>query len=80
MSVIARAWQVLGDPKLRGQYDMAPDVDHTLKFSPQPSRNGAQGFRGQDVTPEELFEMFFNGGFERGAGFNARPGMSTYLE
>jgi DnaJ family protein B protein 12 len=77
--VIARAWQVLGDPKLREQYDMAPDVDRMSRFPSQPSGN-AQGFRGQDVTPEELFEMFFNGGFERGVGFNARPGTPTHVE
>ena len=72
MLVVARAWQILGDPKLREQYDTAPDEDHTLRF--QPSGN-SQRFRGHDVTPQELFEMFFNGGFEPGAGFEPRPGM-----
>jgi len=70
--MIARAWQVLGDPKLREQYDAAPDVDHSLRFSSQPSGN-ARSFGGHDVTPEELFEMFFGGGLDVGAEFKPRP-------
>lgn len=72
--VVGRAWQVLGDTKLRAQYDAAPDMDPTSRF-PQTSARSSQAFSGgADISPEELFEMFFNGGFGPGAGFNGRPG------
>lgn len=75
-AVVARAWQVLGDTNLKAQYDAAPDVDPTSRFSQTSSRR-SQGFGGADMSPEELFEMFFNGGFAQGGGFNGRPGSSA---
>lgn len=77
-AVVARAWQVLGDTNLKAQYDAAPDVDPTSRFSQTSSRR-SQGFGGADMSPEELFEMFFNGGFAQGGGFNGRPGSSASL-
>lgn len=64
--MVAQAWQVLGDTGLREQYDAAPDFDPTSRrpmASPQFRGPGAE------LTPEQLFEMFFNGGFGPGGGF-----------
>ena len=72
--MVGKAWQVLGDPAQRSQYDAAPEYDPTARFSP-----GAQGhpqFRGDEISPEELFNMFFGGGgFNGGGGFGGGPGM-----
>ncbi|KAF8315371.1 DnaJ-domain-containing protein [Clavulina sp. PMI_390] len=66
--MVAKAWQVLGDAGLRAQYDAAPEADPLSRFS-QGGNPASQAFAGGAMSPEELFDMFFNGGFGARAGF-----------
>uniref|UniRef100_A0A671M7C4 DnaJ homolog subfamily B member 14 n=1 Tax=Sinocyclocheilus anshuiensis TaxID=1608454 RepID=A0A671M7C4_9TELE len=60
---IGNAYAVLSNPDKKRQYDVSGAEDHS-----SPSYNAHGGFdfhRGfeSDITPEELFNMFFGGGF-----------------
>lgn len=66
--VIGGAFQTLSDPKKRAHYDMY-GVD-------EPNGGGGGGGSGhrqqyqreEDLSPEDLFNMFFNGGMNMGGG------------
>lgn len=70
--MVSKAWQILGDPSQRAQFDAAPHVDPTSRFS-DPS--GGAPFGAQEVSPEEVFNMFFGGGgpFTGSGGFGGAP-------
>ena len=78
--MVARAWQVLGDTSLRSQFDSEPDVDPTSRFPQRgPAGGGGDQFRGE-MSPEDLFNMFFNGAqfgpnAQFGGGFGGPSGM-----
>ena len=80
---MSRAFQVLSDPDKRAAFDRhGEDPDsRTAGMGASPFGNGFPGARasygggggmyGEEISPEELFNMFFgNAGFA-GGGFNA---------
>ena len=69
--VVSKAFQVLSDANLRSAFD-SHGGDPESRSSGMPSfrsANGGGGMRFEnEVSPEELFNMFFGGGFP-GGGF-----------
>ena len=79
-AVVSKAFQVLSDPDKRAAYDANPKADPETRFRAAPTFNGRQ-FDGE-VSPEELFNMFFGGGVPvNGGSFGGSPfgGPSEYL-
>ncbi|KZW00050.1 DnaJ-domain-containing protein [Exidia glandulosa HHB12029] len=79
--LVSKAFQVLSDADKRAQYDANPGADPDSRFSGMSSRGGGGGggmhqhtFEGE-MTPEDLFNMFFGGGggFGNGGGFGGTP-------
>ena len=83
--MISRAFQVLSDPDKRAAFDRhGEDPDsRTAGMGTSPFGNGFPGMRtygggggsgmyGEELTPDDLFNMFFGGGGGfSGGGFNA---------
>ncbi|KAG6891597.1 hypothetical protein C0992_002636 [Termitomyces sp. T32_za158] len=79
--LVSKAFQVLSDPQKRTIYDRNGD-DPESRFSGMSSRSpgfstspfgGSGGFDGE-ISPEELFNMFFGGGGNAfGTGFGGGP-------
>ncbi|KKK13172.1 hypothetical protein P175DRAFT_0513771 [Aspergillus ochraceoroseus IBT 24754] len=83
--MVSRAFQVLSDPDKKSKYDKFGG-DPDSRFQPSAGPSGASPFSGfsaggggfprggpmfnEEVSPEELFNQFFNGGFGgMGGGF-----------
>lgn len=79
--MVSKAFQVLSDKGLREVYDMNPTIDPTQRggggggggmrgFNGGGMRGfqGHPGFQGQEINPEDIFNMFFGGG---GGGMDA---------
>ena len=77
LSVISRAFQVLSDPDKRALFDQhGEDPDSRTPgmaspFAGMRTYGGGGGMRGDELTPDDLFNMFFGGGGFSGGGFNA---------
>ncbi|OMH82875.1 DnaJ-like protein [Zancudomyces culisetae] len=75
MSVVSAAFTTLSDPDKRAHYDRFGSADGNAGASRATNMNfrrgpeGAQFFEGE-VTPEELFNMFFGGGMHSGNPFH----------
>lgn len=83
MVVVSRAFQVLSDPDKKSKYDKFGG-DPDSRFTPSAGPSGGSPFGGfggggfprsgggpafdEEISPEELFNRFFNGGF--GGGFS----------
>jgi hypothetical protein len=69
--VVSKAFQVLSDANLRAAFD-SHGGDPESRASGMPSFRSASGDGGMrfenEVSPEELFNMFFGGGFPRSGG------------
>ena len=86
--VVSKAFQVLSDPQKRAIYDRHGS-DPESRFSGMSSSGGGGragptfaagspfggGFDGE-LSPEDLFNMFFGGGGPMGASFGGGPGKS----
>jgi DnaJ family protein B protein 12 len=80
--VVSKAFQILSDNDLRGVYDSNPNGDPTQRGGggggfPGGGMRGFNGARGNpgfhggmqgEVSPEDLFNMFFGGGGMGGGG------------
>ncbi|KAI9264444.1 DnaJ domain-containing protein [Sporodiniella umbellata] len=79
--LISKAFTVLSDPQKRAVHDAGggdPEQRGSGGFSNFRAQNfGASPF-GEEVSPEELFNMFFGGGMGRGASFNFGGGPSGF--
>jgi DnaJ homolog subfamily B member 12 len=79
--VVSRAFQVLSDPDKRAIFDRdGADPDSRGGMAGSPFGNGFPGMRtygggggvyGEEISPDDLFNMFFGGGGFGGGGFNA---------
>lgn len=83
--MVSKAFQVLSDPQKRAAYDQSGG-DPEARFG-AGSSGMAQNFAGArqfdgEISPEELFNMFFGGGMGGGnvgpfaTGFGGGPSMS----
>ncbi|EJD47945.1 DnaJ-domain-containing protein [Auricularia subglabra TFB-10046 SS5] len=81
--LVSKAFQVLSDPDKRAMYDSNPGADPDSRFSGMASRGGGARQAGMhtfegEISPEDLFNMFFGGGgFGNGSfaggGFGGTP-------
>jgi DnaJ family protein B protein 12 len=77
--VVSKAFQILSDPQKRAAFDQHGD-DPDSRYAGMSAAQGFEGFGGGgggatfqgEMTPEELFNMFFGGGGMQG-GFG-QPG------
>ncbi|KAL1740864.1 hypothetical protein HDZ31DRAFT_67498 [Schizophyllum fasciatum] len=84
--MVSKAFQVLSDPDKRAIYDRSGG-DPESRSGGMPSRSAAPGFRTQgfnsfdgEMSPEDLFNMFFGGGgggSPFGPGFGGGPVFTT---
>lgn len=79
--MVSKAFQVLSDPQKRAAFDRHGS-DPESRFSgmssggggsPAFARGPGMAFEGE-LSPEDLFNMFFGGGMGGGGGFGGGPG------
>ena len=70
---VGNAYTVLSDPNKRAHYDAYGEDDNT--GGGQRAARQQQYQREEDFSPEDVFNMFFNGGM---GGGNGRGGQRTY--
>lgn len=86
--VVSKAFQVLSDDNMRAAYDSNPTHDPESRFGGGGGGGGpsmSRGFGGggmhrgfateQEITPEDLFNMFFGGG---GGKFKVYQGFLSF--
>ncbi|KAG7461760.1 hypothetical protein MATL_G00194540 [Megalops atlanticus] len=76
---IGNAYAVLSNPEKRKQYDLTGGED---PVSPGHGHGGFEFHRGfeADITPEDLFNMFFGGGFPSTAAHTYSNGRARYSQ
>ena len=67
---VSKAFSTLSDGNKRAAYDRYGDTEGTVNGQRQHA--AGPNFGGEGFDPEEIFNMFFNGGFGGGGGFGAR--------
>ncbi|XP_066576794.1 dnaJ homolog subfamily B member 14 isoform X2 [Amia ocellicauda] len=75
---IGNAYAVLSNPEKRRQYDLTGGEDPAA--AAQQGRSGFDFHRGfeADITPEDLFNMFFGGGFPSSSAHTFPNGRARY--
>ena len=79
--MVSKAFQVLSDANLRAAFDLhgGDPESRTSGMAPSRSGSGGGGMRFEnEVSPEELFNMFFGGGFP-GGGMQFGGGNGTFF-
>ncbi len=77
---VGLAYATLSDSQKRRIYDLSGDEDPDNRGG-GGARRGANNFNGQEVSPEDIFNMFFGGGMSPGAaaaGGGMGPGFRVY--
>ena len=75
--VVSKAFQILSDPQKRAAFDQSGGDPDSRFAGMSPGFAGGRQFQGE-VSPEDLFNMFFGGGGQMGGGpFGGGPGEST---
>lgn len=77
---VGLAYATLSDPQKRSIYDRYGEEDPDNRGGGmRPGGGGGVHFRpGQEVSPEEIFNMFFGGGMPGGVHMRGGPGMHFY--
>ncbi|KAL7439872.1 hypothetical protein ACHAXH_006519 [Discostella pseudostelligera] len=65
---VGLAYATLSDSQKRRIYDLSGEEDPDNRGGGGMRRGGGANFNGQDVSPEDIFNMFFGGGMPPGAG------------
>ncbi|KAJ8403663.1 hypothetical protein AAFF_G00349890 [Aldrovandia affinis] len=74
---IGNAYAVLSNPEKRKQYDLTGGEDPVSQGHGHGGFNYHRGFEA-DITPEDLFNMFFGGGFPSTAAHTYTNGRARY--
>ncbi|KAM9331559.1 dnaJ homolog subfamily B member 14 [Gastrophryne carolinensis] len=74
---IGNAYAVLSNPEKRKQYDLSGSEDHVHTNHRNGGFDYHRGFEA-DITPEDLFNMFFGGGFPSANVRTYSNGRTTY--
>ncbi|CAH2301271.1 dnaJ homolog subfamily B member 14 isoform X1 [Pelobates cultripes] len=74
---IGNAYAVLSNPEKRKQYDLTGSEDQVHSHHRNGSFDFHRGFEA-DITPEDLFNMFFGGGFPSGSVHSFSNGRARY--
>ena len=76
---VGLAYATLSDPQKRTIYDRYGEEDPDNRGGGMRPGGGGVHFRpGQEVSPEEIFNMFFGGGMPGGVHMRGGPGMHFY--
>lgn len=76
---VGLAYATLSDPQKRTIYDRYGEEDPDNRGGGMRGGGGGVHFRpGQEVSPEEIFNMFFGGGMPGGMHMRGGPGMHFY--
>ncbi|NP_001080644.1 dnaJ homolog subfamily B member 14 [Xenopus laevis] len=74
---IGNAYAVLSNPEKRKQYDLTGSEDNVQNNHRNGGFDYHRGFEA-DITPEDLFNMFFGGGFPSGSVHTFSNGRTRY--
>ncbi|MEE6460594.1 hypothetical protein FKM82_001025 [Ascaphus truei] len=74
---IGNAYAVLSNPEKRKQYDLTGSEDQVQNNHSNGGFDFHRGFEA-DITPEDLFNMFFGGGFPSGSVHSFSNGRARY--
>ncbi|KAM4709276.1 dnaJ homolog subfamily B member 14 [Discoglossus pictus] len=74
---IGNAYAVLSNPEKRRQYDLTGSEEHVHNNHSNGGFDFHRGFEA-DITPEDLFNMFFGGGFPSGSVHSFSNGRTRY--
>jgi DnaJ homolog subfamily B member 12 len=81
-SVVSKAFQILSDPQKRAVFDQSgsdPESRSSGRSHPFASNGAMSPFGEGELSPEDLFNMFFGNGFAAQAGFGGPGQYHFYL-
>ena len=75
---VGLAYATLSDSQKRRIYDLSGEEDPDNRGGGGARRGGGANFNGQEVSPEDIFNMFFGGGMPPGGMVGMGPGFRVY--